>query len=279
MNTADIFKPRPLALAVAVAVGSLPATGFAAAGRVQFAFGQVSVQAASGASNPASKGLEVNAGDTIITEQGRVQLKFADGSLVSLQPRSTFKIDDYNYAGNDDGSERSFFSLFRGGLRTITGVIGHRNHGNYRVNTPVATIGIRGTEYLIMLDGTGAVVTVGDGAIAVINDAGEVTLVNGQSGVIVDKSTLVKVTDEAGVAAQPAEQGFARRSGRGAAPAGRRRFHRRRDRRQRRYRRHARQAHRRRCAGGAAGAAATTTTAASAPPTAAAPAADQARKR
>ena len=72
MNTADIFKPRPLAFAVAVAVGSLPASGFAAAGRVQFAFGQVSVQAASGASNPASKGLEVNAGDTIITEQGRV---------------------------------------------------------------------------------------------------------------------------------------------------------------------------------------------------------------
>ena len=105
MNTADIFKPRPLAFAVAVAVGSLPAMSFAAAGRVQFAFGQVSVQDPSGASNPASKGREINAGDTIITEQGRVQLKFADGSLVSLQPRSTFKIDDYNYAGSEDGSE------------------------------------------------------------------------------------------------------------------------------------------------------------------------------
>ncbi len=196
MNTADIFKPSPLAFAVAVAVGSLPGISFAAAGRVQFAFGQVSVQDISGASNPATKGRELNAGDTIITEKGRVQLKFADGSLVSLQPQSTFKIDDYNYAGNDDGNERSFFSLFRGGLRTITGVIGHRNHGAYRVNTPVATIGIRGTEYLIKLADTGAVVTVGDGAIAVLNDAGEVTLVNGQSGVIVDKNTPVKITDE-----------------------------------------------------------------------------------
>ncbi len=196
MNTADIFKPRPLAFAVAVAVGSLPTMSFAAAGRVQFAFGQVSVQDAEGGNNPATKGRELNAGDTIITERGRVQLKFADGSLVSLQPQSTFKIDEYSYAGKEDGSERSFFSLFRGGLRTITGAIGHRNQGAYRVNTPVATIGIRGTEYLIKLSGSGAVVTVGDGAIAVINDAGEVTLVNGQSGVIVDKNTAVKVTDE-----------------------------------------------------------------------------------
>ena len=196
MNTADIFKPCPLAFAIAVALGSVPASSFAAAGRVQFAFGQVSVQDTSGGNSPAKKGQDVNPGDTIVTERGRVQLKFTDGSLVSLQPQSSFKIDDYNYAGADDGSERSFFSLFRGGLRTITGVIGHRNRDTYRVTTPVATIGIRGTEYLLSLDDNGANLTVGEGAISILNDAGPGGLSNGQSGVIADKNASVKITDE-----------------------------------------------------------------------------------
>ncbi len=194
-----IFKPRPLALAIAVAVGTAPGYALAAAGRVQFAFGEVSLRDAGGDSSPLKKGQVVDAGDTIVTERGRVQVKFSDGSFVSLQPKSTFKIDEYAYADDADGGERSFFSLFRGGLRTITGVIGRRNRDSYRVSTPVATIGIRGTEYLIMLDGTGAIVTVGDGAIAVINDAGQVVLVNGQTGVIVDKSTLATITDEKAV--------------------------------------------------------------------------------
>ena len=197
MNSPDRFKPQPLAWAIALALGAVPATTFAAAGRVQFALGQVSVQPAAGGNNPLAKGQDVNPGDTIVTDIGRVQIKFSDGSLVALQPKSTFKIDDYHYNGDADadGKERSFFSLFRGGLRTITGVIGHRNHDSYRVTTPVATIGIRGTEYIILLDDNGATVTVGDGEIAVINDTGEVTLVNGQTGRIVGKDKPVQLTD------------------------------------------------------------------------------------
>ena len=92
-----------------------------------------------------------------------------------------------------ENAEEGLMTLFKGGLRAVTGFMSKRNPNAMRLRTAVATIGIRGTEYLIKLDGNGAVVTVGDGAIAVINDAGEVTLVNGQSGVIVDKNTLVKV--------------------------------------------------------------------------------------
>ena len=190
----ELFKPRPLALAIAVAVGSIPGASFgAAAGRIQFAFGEVSVQGADGASAPVKKGQEIAAGDTVVTERGRAQIKFTDGALVSLQPKTSFKIDDYNFAGSEDGSERSFFSLFRGGLRTITGAIGHRNRNAYRVTTPVATIGIRGTEYLVLLDDSGMIVTVGDGSIAVINDAGEVILTNGQTGRVIDKETAAQL--------------------------------------------------------------------------------------
>jgi len=196
MNTMTPLRPRPIALSVAVALGTFNEAGWAAAGRVQFAFGEAMVVSASGARSALSRGDEVDSGDTVSTERGRVQIRFTDGGMVSLQPRTTFKIDDYNFEGKDDGSERGFFSLVRGGFRTITGAIGRRNKSNYRVETPVATIGIRGTEYLIVLDDSGAVVTVGDGSIAVLNDAGEVVLSNGQTGRIVDRSSLPQVIDK-----------------------------------------------------------------------------------
>lgn len=44
--------------------------------------------------------------------------------------------------------QRAFFRLVKGGFRTITGIIGKANQEDYRVTTPTATIGIRGTEWV-----------------------------------------------------------------------------------------------------------------------------------
>ncbi len=61
------------------------------------------------------------------------------------------KIADYRYNGLEDGSEQSIMELLKGGFRTITGAIGHKNKQNYKIRTSVATIGIRGTHYSLML--------------------------------------------------------------------------------------------------------------------------------
>lgn len=87
--------------------------------------------------------------------------------MVSLQPQSEFRIDDYQYAGQTDGQEKGFFSLLKGGLRTITGWVGRTHRENYKVTTNVATIGIRGTEYSAVLDALGNVLNV---AIAIATD-------------------------------------------------------------------------------------------------------------
>jgi hypothetical protein len=129
-------------------------------------------------------GTVVQAGDTLITGiNGRVQLRFSDGSLISLQPRSEFRIDAYRF---DMQQERGFFSLVRGALRTISGAVGKRDPDDYRMTTPTATIGIRGTEYL--LEETtctpgcypgrtaGTRVAVNSGFVVVFNPAGSIEL-------------------------------------------------------------------------------------------------------
>ena len=76
----------------------------AAAARVDFAVGTVQAVAAGGAQRPLSKGAEISAGETIRTgDDGRAQLRFADGALMSLQPRTEFRIDAYTYASKGEG--------------------------------------------------------------------------------------------------------------------------------------------------------------------------------
>ncbi len=135
-----------LALAIAAV---LPITVFADAGRVNFAMGRVQATGSEGQRRVLTRGSAINSGDTIETSTGRAHLRFTDGSYISLRPGSQFRIDEYRFKGKTDGRERGFFSMLRGGLRTLTGLIGKVNNSTYRVNTETATIGIRGTHYSV----------------------------------------------------------------------------------------------------------------------------------
>jgi hypothetical protein len=128
----------------------------APAGNVDFAIGGVTVTGADGKARPAARGQELQSGDQIVTTNGRAQIRFTDGAFVSLQPNTEFAIRDYRYDGKTDGSERGVFGLVRGALRTVTGAIGRVNRSAYQIQTPTATIGIRGTGGLIQVldDGT-----------------------------------------------------------------------------------------------------------------------------
>ncbi|MRR49456.1 MAG: hypothetical protein EG825_00850 [Rhodocyclaceae bacterium] len=141
------------------------------AARVDFVTGPVVARAASGVSRPLVKGNEITSGETVVTGDGRAQLLFSDQSVVSLQPKTEFKIDEYRFSGRPDGEEKGFFSLIKGGLRTISGLIGKRNRGAYAMRTEVATIGIRGTEYSAELDG-GLKVSTQAGEVEVCNQGG-----------------------------------------------------------------------------------------------------------
>lgn len=183
------FPRHPLAAVMALACGALPAAAPAAVpARVDFATAGVEAVGSDGARRALAKGAEVRVGDAVETNAGRAWLRFSDGGYISLQPGSVFRVDDYNFSGAEDGSEKGFFSLLKGGLRTITGAIGHRNSAAYRVKTPVATIGIRGTEYLAVL-GDSLTVSCGQGVCVVTNEAGEVVLQAGQTVYIEDEDS------------------------------------------------------------------------------------------
>jgi len=195
MNTQTTFRLNRQAMIAAVISAAFPLTTLGAAARVEFAIGSVSALAADGRERALAKGAEINAGDTIQTMDGRAQLRFSDGGYISLQPNTRFKVEEFSFNGKADGSEKGFFSLVKGSLRAITGAIGHTNKNAYRVNTPVATIGIRGTEYLAQYD-TKLLVKVGDGAVYLLNDNGDLILYKGQVGEVGGPSDKPKYSND-----------------------------------------------------------------------------------
>ncbi len=177
------------AVLMAALAAAFPLTGQAAgAARVDFATGDVKALTPDGRSRTLDKGAEIASGEMIDTGNGRAQVRFTDGAQVSLQPQTQFRIDDYRFSGKADGSEKGFFSLLKGGLRTITGLVGRNNRDNYKVTTTVATIGIRGTEYTVAY-GNSITATTGDGIIELCNAAGCLVLHSGETGHVTDGNT------------------------------------------------------------------------------------------
>lgn len=191
------YTPTHRNVVLLAVLTALYGTGaFAApAGKVEFVTGNVVAVASDGKSRPLSKGAEINAGDTIQTGTGRAQLRFSDGGFMSLSPNTEFGVNEYHYEGKTDGNEKSLFKLVKGGLRAITGAIGHVNKKNYKIDTPTATIGIRGTEFLTTMHGNKLLVRVGDGAVYIVNEFGELVLYKGQSGEV-DGGAPTYTTDE-----------------------------------------------------------------------------------
>lgn len=147
-------------------------------GVVLLSVGEVTADDAAGEVRKLKRRSKLYAGDTITTESGsRCQVRFSDGSLLSLPEASQLRVDEYEFGASDKDNEKAVYSLLKGGMRTITGAIGKKDPDNYRVNTPVATIGIRGTAYHAFLHRlpSGEIQLYGGvnhGVITVGNDAG-----------------------------------------------------------------------------------------------------------
>ena len=163
-----------------------PATDAAPAAANAQAIGQViwvkgTVKAATGDASPRTleRRSPLYQGDVITTDpSGTGEIAFTDSSIVSLRSSTEFKVDAYNYKpGGPPAESKSVMSLVKGGFRTITGAIPKENPDAYQVNTPVATIGVRGTNYSAFYSKQEGLVTKIDlGRIIIKNQFGQTEL-------------------------------------------------------------------------------------------------------
>ena len=149
---------------------------------VTAAAGSVQVQTGPAAARTLRQGDEVNQGDTISTgPSSSVVLKFDDGQVAALTSNSRMTITAYQYNAQS-GAGNVLLSLIGGGMRAITGLIGHRSPSQVTYRAATATIGIRGTDVTIATDGGDVVVTVTEGSI-IFTFAGKSIIIPAGQGV------------------------------------------------------------------------------------------------
>lgn len=128
-------------------------------GTVTFAIGDV--QAERQPAIAMAKGDAVLSSDAVITASAsRAQLTMSDGAKIAIRPDSRIVIDEYVFAAASpagaavsSSDDSSVISLVKGGFRSITGAIGKDSPQNYEVRTAVGVLGIRGTDFALLLCG------------------------------------------------------------------------------------------------------------------------------
>ena len=181
----------------ALAQASAPATAAYVAGKIDLMEGDVRIFDKQNARRPAKVGDKVYEGDSVTTgANGEIHMTMDDQGFIAVRPNTKMRIMQYRAEGDDD--DKGVIGLLVGSMRSITGWIGKYHPKSYSINTPTATIGIRGTDHEPMVIPEGS----SDG------DAGTYDKVNAGGSFINTPQGNVDVT--------PNHAAFAPRNGRAA---------------------------------------------------------------
>ena len=98
------------------------------------------------------KGTRVEMNDAVRTTQGKVGITFEDDTKIQVNENSRLVIDDFVYDSNSKKSGKLSVNVAQGTVRYASGQIAKNNPQSVLVNTPVATIGVRGTDFSATVD-------------------------------------------------------------------------------------------------------------------------------
>lgn len=128
-------------------LAATPSAAFGA-GQFQFVSGNVKIVSEAGVERVPAKGTRIAEGESVATGRDSIaQIKMRDGAIIVVQPETNATVEMFRYGGKEDGNERFVLRIHRGGFRGITGAIGHTNKQNFRIETPIAQMGVRGTDH------------------------------------------------------------------------------------------------------------------------------------
>ncbi len=149
-----------------------------AAGQIVQVKGEVYITRADGTKIQAEAGTRVFRGDIVETVgDGAAKIVFADNSSFAISKEARLSIDDYIY-DSQSGSGSSFFSMLKGAFLYTSGLIGKKNPDEVNIETPVGSIGIRGTVVAgeINTAGEESEIIIIDGAVVFTNSTGSYDL-------------------------------------------------------------------------------------------------------
>jgi hypothetical protein len=105
---------------------------------------------------PGTKGTGVEMQDAINTKQGKVGIVFADDTKVQVNENSKLVIDEFVYDPKNKDAGKLALNMASGTVRYASGAIAKNNPNKVAINTPTATVAVRGTDFTATVDELGA---------------------------------------------------------------------------------------------------------------------------
>ncbi|NDB57708.1 hypothetical protein EB001_04615 [bacterium] len=102
-----------------------------------------------------TKGTGVEMSDTIKTTQGKVGITFEDHTKVDITENSKLVIDEFVYDPNSKKGGKLAVNIALGTARYASGQIAKNNPQAVAINTPTATVAVRGTDFTATVDELG----------------------------------------------------------------------------------------------------------------------------
>ena len=137
-------------------------------GETTLVIGEARLWSEDGNVRAVDRGTPVRVGDRLETAAGgHVHLRFVDGGRLSIRPASRLQVESYSHTPGQPQLGAIKFRLDEGVARSITGAWGEAARDRFRLNTPVAAIGVKGTDFIVRADANTTAATVYSGAIAV----------------------------------------------------------------------------------------------------------------
>ncbi|MES2187004.1 MAG: FecR family protein [Pseudomonadota bacterium] len=144
------------ALCVFPALAQTPAPAapaFTDAGEVVFVAGVVNVTRPTAASAALRKGDRVEEGDSFVAEaDGYAYIRLRDQGLLVLRPQTKLSIDTWRYDPAQPQLSQIHYTLTSGVARHVSGIAAKAARDKFRFNTPVAAIGVRGTDFTVLAE-------------------------------------------------------------------------------------------------------------------------------
>ncbi|CAB1371094.1 conserved protein of unknown function [Denitratisoma oestradiolicum] len=135
-------------------------------GEVVFVRGDARLLPAEGPARILRAGDKIAPGQGLQTgKDGYIHIRFPDGGFVGLRPASRFALEAYGVDPASPEGLKVRYRLEQGTVRTITGKAIEQDKSRYRFNTPLAAIGVRGTDYVVQVTDNAARASVNAGTI------------------------------------------------------------------------------------------------------------------
>ena len=144
------------------------AANLTVAGHVAFVNGQVVLAQQGKPNRSVQTGDPVYVGDHIQTlANSQLHLRMVDNAFLALRPSSQLVISAYQYDKDQPQASKIRIDLEQGTSRAVSGKGGQAAKNQYRFNTPLAAIGLRGTDYTVWADAEKTRVSVAQGGVIV----------------------------------------------------------------------------------------------------------------